>query len=125
MAVKLDIRKAYDRVNWNFLCNIMLKLGFDIQWVQLAMVTVCTTSNSMLINEELGGFISPTRSIKQGDPLSPYFFLLCAEGLSALLRKDEENQILQGILFSPCGVRISHRLIASFFAVLLWRRVKI
>lgn len=91
MAVKLDIRKAYDRVNWNFLCNIMLKLGFDIQWVRLAMVTVCTTSNSMLINGELGGFISPTRSIKQGDPLSPYFFLLCAEGLSALLRKDEEN----------------------------------
>ena len=125
MAVKLDISNAYNRINWNFLCNIMLKLGFDIQWVRLAKETICTTSNSMLINGEPHRFISPTRGIKQGDPLSPYLFLLCAESLSALLRKDEENQILQGIIFCTHGVRISHRLIASFFAVLLWRKVRI
>lgn len=118
MAVKLAISKAYDHVNWNFLCNIMLKLGFDIQWVRLAMETVCTTSYSMLINGQPRGFISLTRGIKQEDPLLPYLFLLCVKGLSSLLRKDEENRILQGILFSTCGVRISHCLIASFFAIL-------
>lgn len=74
--------------------NIMLKLGFDIQWVQLAAETICTTSYSVLINEESRGFISLTMSIKQGDPLSLYLFLLCVEGLSFVLCKVEENRIL-------------------------------
>ena len=74
MAVKLDISKAYDRVEWSFLRQIMLKLGFDQHWVQLAMETVCTASYSMLINGEPKGFIKPSRGIKQGDPLSHYLF---------------------------------------------------
>ena len=60
MAVKLDISKAYDRVEWSFLRQIMLKLGFDQHWVQLAMETVCTASYSMLINGEPKGFIKPS-----------------------------------------------------------------
>ena len=74
MAVKLDISKAYDCVEWSFLRQIMLKLGFDQHWVQLAMETVCTASYSMLINGEPKGFIKPSRGIKQGDPLSHYLF---------------------------------------------------
>ena len=60
MAVKLDISKAYDHVEWSFLRQIMLKLGFDQHWVQLAMETVCTASYSMLINGEPKGFIKPS-----------------------------------------------------------------
>lgn len=84
MAVKLDINKAYDWINWSFLRGLILRLGFDERWICLAMETVCTASYSMLINGEPHGFISPSRGIKQGDPLSPYLFLLCVEGLSAL-----------------------------------------
>ena len=69
----------------------MLKLGLDHRWVNMAMETVTTTSYSVLINEEPKGFITPTRGIKQRDPLSPYLYLLCTEGLSALLRKAEES----------------------------------
>ena len=71
MAVKLDISKAYDRVEWDFLRHIMIKLGFDTRWVKLAMETVCTTSYSVLINGEPKGYINPSRGIKQGDPLCP------------------------------------------------------
>ena len=88
MAIKLDISKAYDRVEWEFLHRIMLKLGLDSKWVQVAMETVCTASYSVLINGEPKGFITPSRGIKQGDPLSLYLFLLCAEGLSSLIRSN-------------------------------------
>ena len=71
MAIKLDIDKAYDRVELEFLCRIMLKLGLDSKWVQLAMETICTSSYSVLINGEPKGFITPSRGIKQGDPPSP------------------------------------------------------
>ena len=85
MAVKLDINKAYDRVEWEFLRRIMLKIGLPNQWVHLAMETVCTASYSILINGKPTSFITPSRGIKQRDPLSPYLFLLCAEGLSSLI----------------------------------------
>ena len=110
MAIILDISKAYDCVEWNFLSQIMLKLGIDEHWVKLAMETVCTASYSVLINGEPRGFINPSRGIKQGDPLSLYLFLLCAEGLSALLKKAMESQYLHGIFSCPNGVCISYLL---------------
>ncbi|XP_075650200.1 putative mitochondrial protein AtMg01250 [Castanea sativa] len=113
MAVKLDISKAYDRVEWEFLQRIMLKIGLPEQLVNLAMETVCTASYSILINGEARGFITPSRGIKQGDPLSPYLFLLCAEGLSSLIHRAMENQLLKGMLSCNGGVRLSQLLFAD------------
>ena len=112
MTVKLDISKAYDRVEWSFLERIMLKLGLDHRWVSLAMETITTASYSVL-NGESRGFMNPTQGIKQGDSLSPYLFFLCAEGLSALLKNAEGNHALKGVLSSQHGVRISHLLFAD------------
>ena len=113
MAIKLDISKAYDRVEWSFLQRIMLKMGLLEQWVNLAMETVCTASYSVLINGESKGLINPTRGIKKGDPLSPYLFLFCAEGLSSLIRKAVTTNRLKGIQSCQGGVRISHLLFAD------------
>lgn len=88
----------------------MHKLGFDRRWVQLAMETVTMASYSVFINREPKGFITQSRGIRQEDPLSPYIFLLCGEGLSALLRKVAENSVLNGVLTSQHGVCISHLL---------------
>ena len=110
MTIKLDISKAYDRVEWVFLREIMLKLGFDDQWVHLAMEMVHTATYSVLINRESKGYITPSRGIKQEDPLSPYLLLLCAEGLSSLIRKAMKRQQLHGILSCTNGMCISHLL---------------
>ena len=93
-----------------FPSKVMLKLGLDEKWVNLTMETVCTATYSVLINGEPKGFVTPTRGIKQGEPLSPYLFLFYAEGLSAMLRKAEEARHLQGVLSSNDGVRLSHLL---------------
>ena len=112
-VVKLDVSKAYDRVEWEFLEKIMLRIGFPVQWVNLAMLTVQTASYSVIINGEPCGYVSPSKGIKQGDPLSPYLFLFCAKGLSSLLRRATETSHLRGLISCQGGVRISHLLFAD------------
>ena len=85
MALKLDMSKAYDRVEWTFLEKIILKLGFQNSWVSLIMECITTVTYSIMVNGEPQGMITLTRGIRQRDPLSPYFFLFCVEGLDAIL----------------------------------------
>ena len=92
MAVKLDISKAYDRMEWCFLEIIMAKLGLNERLIHLAKEIVTTASYSVLINGEPRCHIKPSKGIKQDDPLSPYLFIMCAEGLSAMLRRAGERR---------------------------------
>ena len=86
MAIKLDMSKAFDQIEWFCLERIMEKLGFHDRWISLMMMCIKSVSYSMLLNGEPKGLIHPTRGIRQGDPISPYLFLLCGEGLSAMLK---------------------------------------
>ena len=102
MAVKLDISKAYNQVEWLFLWNLMSKLGFDDTWIWLAMETVCTASYSILINGEPHGLVKPSRGIKQGNPLSPYLFLatLCWGLVHNALKGGSELVFYKGCILS-------------------------
>jgi hypothetical protein len=110
MAVKLNMSKAYDRVEWPFLEAIMRKLGFADQWISRIMTCMRTTSYSIMVNEAPIDLIYPSRGLRQGDPLSPYLFLLCAKGLSALLSSTESVGRITGVSMAVGGVKISHLL---------------
>ena len=92
---------------------MMIWLGFDERWVDLAMEIVSTATYSILINGEPKGFVQLSRGIKQGDPLSPYLFLLCVERLSGMMRKALETRQLHGVLSYTGGVHVSHLLFAD------------
>ena len=78
----------------------MVKMGFTDHWINLMMLYVKTMTYSILVNGEPKGMITPTRGIRQGDPLSPFLFLLCTKGLNGLLNKAAHQRHIKG--YSPC-----------------------
>ena len=113
MALKLDMSKAYDRVEWLYMEKLMKKMGFCEAWVKLMMGCISTTTYSILINWEPQGNIVPTRGLRQGDPLSPYLFLLCIEGFHGLSKKAEDMGEIKGVSISHNGPKLIHLLFAD------------
>ena len=112
LGIKLDMHKAYDRVEWDFLMAVMEKLGFDHRWRGLIMGCISSVNFAILLNGEPGHKFAPSRGLRQGDHLSPYLFLLVSEVLSLLIQKEcKENRIF-GFQPSPSGPSISHILFA-------------
>lgn len=95
------------------------KLGFEREWVNLVMKCVSTVKYQVKVNKDATEVIIPQRGLRQGDPLSPYLFLLCAEGFSALLYDAERNGSLKGIKLCREAPSVSHLLFADDSLLLL------
>ncbi|XP_040372300.1 uncharacterized protein LOC112166037 [Rosa chinensis] len=112
-GLKLDINKAYDCVEWDFLEAVLLKLGFADHWVLLIMRCIRSVSLSTMVNGKPSAFFTPTRGIRQGDPLSPYLFLFVTDVLSTMLTKACSNQWLRPLHLTVPGPIISHLFFAD------------
>lgn len=113
VALKLDISKAYDRVDWKFLQARMYQLGFDSKWVAWIMLCVTTIKYSVCVNGDQVGPVYPKRGLSQGDPLSPYLFMLCVDGLSRSLKKAEKDNLIHGCKVSRAAPSVTHLLFAD------------
>ncbi|XP_019191056.1 PREDICTED: uncharacterized protein LOC109185569 [Ipomoea nil] len=112
-ALKLDMAKAYDRIEWSFLQKMLMALRFDERWVELLMMCVTTVSYSVLVNGSRSDQIIPTRGLRQGDPLSPYLFIICAEELSLLLQQAQAKGEIHGCRVARGAPSITHLFFAD------------
>ena len=92
LAIKTDMSKAYDRVEWVFIQELLTKMGFDYHWIQLMMECISSVQYRVLLNGQPKGHIIPQRGLRQGDPLSPYLFIMFTEALVANIKNTERNK---------------------------------
>lgn len=113
VALKLDISKAYDRVSWSYLKNRMSVMGLSEKWIKWVMLCVSTVSYSISFQGSSIGPIIPSRGLRQGDPLSPYLFLLCVEGLSKALKSAAVSGQIKGCRICTSAPSVTHLLFAD------------
>ncbi|BBH05612.1 hypothetical protein Prudu_017055 [Prunus dulcis] len=107
-GLKIDMNKAYDRIERDFLEAVMIKMGFARVWIDLIMNCISTVSFAVIVNGQPGKFFKPTRGLRQGDPLSPYLFLLVSEALSRNLSSAVHNGEIKGVRIARRCLMISH-----------------
>ncbi|GKV27386.1 hypothetical protein SLEP1_g36559 [Rubroshorea leprosula] len=94
---KADFEKAYDCVDWDFLDWMMDRMGFGVKWRKWIRECLSTARISILINGSPTSEFSVSKGLRQGDPLSPFLFLLVGEGLCGLVKKAESEGLLKGL----------------------------
>uniref|UniRef100_A0A452XL47 Reverse transcriptase domain-containing protein n=1 Tax=Aegilops tauschii subsp. strangulata TaxID=200361 RepID=A0A452XL47_AEGTS len=112
-AYKLDLSKAYDRVDWDFMERALAKWGFSPHWISREMACVTSVKYSVKFNGKLLESFIPSRGLRQGDLLSPFLFLFIADALSSLINKAMWEEGLRGVKICTSAPEISHLLFAD------------
>lgn len=109
----IELEKAYDKVDWVFLYEILRCFGFSQLWRNLVMQCVSTVSFSVLLDGSPFGFFKPSRGLRQGNPLSAFLFILGMEVLSCLVLRGESEGSLHGLKIARHAPPIAHLLFAN------------
>uniref|UniRef100_A0A803PUX2 Reverse transcriptase domain-containing protein n=1 Tax=Cannabis sativa TaxID=3483 RepID=A0A803PUX2_CANSA len=113
MAIKLDMLKAYDKMEWPFILRVLKANGFEDKICNIIMSGITGVSYSVLFNGSPLKKFKPQRGLRQGDPLSPYIFLLCQEVLSKIILSQQNRGKIHGIRIARNAIPISHLMFAD------------
>ena len=113
MVVKIDLEKAYDRLDWSFIKMVLEHFGFPESMISLMMSCVSTHTTTLLVNGSKLDSFQPSRGIRQGDPISPYLFLLCMEFLGVQITSMYEDKRWDKVRASRSGPSFSHVFFAN------------
>lgn len=109
MLFKVDFEKAYDSVDWGYLDSVMGCMSFPVLWRKWIKECVSTATTSVLVNGSPTDEFPLKRGLRQGDPLSPFLFLLAAEGLNIVMKSLVEAQLFSGYSIGAANpVVVSH-----------------
>lgn len=111
--LKIDISKVYDRHEWNFIEDMIKKFDFSYVWINRLIGYIRSVSSSFVHNGVVFGDVRLNQGVRQGDPTSPYIFILCAEGLSAIIQRNEEIDLIHGCIIARGAPAISYILFAD------------
>lgn len=113
LAIKLDMNKAYDHLDWRFIQKVLLAYGFSEGWVNMVMKLISTVSYRFKVNGFLSDKIVPGRGLRQGDPISPYIFILAADVLSHMLSRALGERNISGIQLARTTPTLTHLFFAD------------
>ncbi|XP_039038906.1 uncharacterized protein LOC120176565 [Hibiscus syriacus] len=113
MAIKVDLEKEFDRLRWGFIHDTLLTFGFLPNLIRIIMHCITTSSFQLQWNDSLTASFHPERGIRQGDPLSPYLFVLAIERLGHCISDRVNKQIWEAFRFSKDGYHLSHLFFAD------------
>ncbi|XP_071725720.1 uncharacterized protein [Rutidosis leptorrhynchoides] len=108
LVFKADFEKAFDSVNRIYLLGILRLMGFGERWIAWIDTCISSASVSILVNGSPTNEFMLSRGVRQGDPLSPYLFILATEGLSLLLKSAIEKNLFKGVKVGGDDVVVSH-----------------
>ncbi len=97
LCLKVDFEKAYDSVRWEFLYDMLHRMGFHNLWITWIRGCMESASISVLVNGSPTKEFKPSRGLRQGDPLAPFLFLVAAEGLAGIVRQALKVNMLSGL----------------------------
>lgn len=112
-AWKIDLSKAYDRLAWPSIADVLFEIGIQGSFHRLIMHCITSVTYQVIINGELSQTIIPECGLRQGDPISPYIFVLCLQKLSFLISDNLNMRIWRAVKASRSGPPISHLFFAD------------
>ncbi|XP_071689558.1 uncharacterized protein [Rutidosis leptorrhynchoides] len=105
---KADFAKAFDSVNWNFLLSMLSRMGFGAKWVKWIESCLKSASISILVNGSPTEEFKLQRGIRQGDPLSPFLFIIASERLNVLAQEARVKGLMSGVKVGKDKIPLTH-----------------
>eukprot|EP00253_Pinus_taeda_P015690 PITA_15690 len=123
MMIKLDLSKAYDRLSWRYLRMVLEAYGFEKRWIEWIFSMISSPIFSILVNGTPTRTFNTSRGIRQGDPISPFLFILAAEGLGRIIKREIRKKKIRGLKPWGNNLAITHQQFVD--DIMLFREVSI